>query len=124
MKNNNSQLKVSEKGAITDSVKSFTEKFVSDTYSSDIKLFEKLGLKPFSKITPHKEYYVGEVKLDYGSTVKISVYPMPAMFWTFDIYIAETRKTVIVHTGSGTLSKYWETINLIADNLIDFKSKD
>jgi len=96
----------------------------ASTYSSDMPLFKSLGLTLFANIPTKEQYFVGEVNFDNGSIVKIWVYPMPAMFWKFEVFIAERRKIMMVSTGSGKLSKYWKTIILTADDLIDFKYKD
>ena len=123
MKKKNSQLKESKKGVINKSVNDFSNKFVSGIYSSDVRLFAKLGLKKYSKIPTHEKYFVGEVKLDNCSSVKIWVCPMPALFWTFEIFNAERKETMIISTGSGSLSDFWNTIKLFADNMLEISYK-
>lgn len=89
----------------------------ASTYSSDLKLFKDLGLEPFKNIAAGAEYFVGEVKFENGSWVKIWVYPMPALFWKFEIYDAESKKSTIATTGSGALINFWPSVKLIAENM-------
>jgi hypothetical protein len=93
----------------------------ASTYSSDMALFKSLGLTPFSNIPNGKEHFVGEFKFDDGSVVKISVNPMPAQFWKFEVYIAERKRTMIISTGSGALCNFWCVVRLLATDMIDFK---
>ncbi len=98
--------------------------FTSSTYSSDVALFKKLGLETFSKIPSNTEYFVGEVKFDNGSKAKIWVYPMPAQFWKIEVFVSESNKTTKVSTGSGTLCDFWNTIKLIADDMLDVENTE
>ena|SRR5271157_294325 len=88
-------------------------------YSSDISLFKTLGLAIFINIPTNKEYFVGEVKFKNGSVVKVSVFPAPALFWKFDVFVAESKKHIKVSTGSGSLKDFWNAIKLIAENMLD-----
>jgi hypothetical protein len=94
----------------------------ASTYSSDWSLFKTLGLKPFIDIPTGKEYFVGEVKFKNGSDVMVWVCATPAQFWKFNVFIAEYNKTIKVSTGSGSLNDFWNTIKLIAENMIDVES--
>ena len=96
----------------------------SSTYSSDRPLFKLLGLMPFTNIPIHKEYYVGEVKFKNGSTVKILVCPAPALFWKFEVYVAESNKTTKIATGSGALENFWNAVKLIAENMLDVENTE
>jgi hypothetical protein len=95
----------------------------SSTYSSDQTLFKLLGLEPFTNIPVDKEHFVGEVKCQNESVVKIWVIPMPALFWKVEIYVSESKKTFVITTGSGALIDFWETIKLFADNMLDMSCK-
>jgi hypothetical protein len=90
----------------------------ASTYSSDWSLFNSLGLTPFIDIHSNKEYFVGEVKFKNNSVVKIWVCPMPALFWTFEVYVEVSKKITKVSTGSGKLSDFWNAIKLIAENML------
>jgi len=94
------------------------------TYSSDRPLFKLLGLMPFTDIPISKGYFVGEVKFKNGSVVKIWVFPAPAQFWKFEIFVAESKKTTRVSTGSGTLDNFWNAIKLIAEDMIDVENTE
>jgi len=96
----------------------------ASTYSSDMALFKSLGLTPFSNIPINKDYFVGEFKFDNGSVVKITVCPMPAQFWKFEVYIAERKKTILISTGSGALCNFWCVTRLLATDMLDFKYAD
>lgn len=87
----------------------------ASTYSGDMQLFKQLSLKSFKNISG--DYYVGEVLLPNKSSVKIWVYAAPALFWKFEIFDAESRKTTIASTGSGKLLEYWPTVQQIANNM-------
>lgn len=90
------------------------------TYQNDLALFKKLGLKPFS--TKCKEtYFVGKLKNDYGN-VDIKVTGLPAQFWEFDIWCATNQKHTKLSTGSGSLSEYWPTVELILKDMIVIES--
>lgn len=64
----------------------------ASTYSSDMKLFKSLGLEPFKNIPTNKNHFIGEIKFDNGSEVKIWVNAMPSLFWKFEIVILELSK--------------------------------
>ena len=91
----------------------------AETYSWDLKLFHKLGLKTFHiDITKNKkDYYIGKVKFENGSYVKIWVYCCPAQFWHFEVYDNDGKRFYKVRTGSGSLSDYWPSVDLIARNM-------
>ena len=92
------------------------------TYREDIPLFQRLGLKLF-KFDDKEEHYLGEYKLpNYeDAKVKISVECWPAQFWRFEIISSEGEKYKL-STGSGTLSRYWESILLFAEGMIVIKN--
>jgi hypothetical protein len=94
------------------------------TYSSDRPLFKLLGLRPFTDIPTHKEYFVGEVKLENALVVKIWVFPAPAMFWKFEIFDAKSNKSDIVSTDSGALNNYWNSVKYLAENMPDEENEN
>ena len=94
------------------------------TYSSDRPLFKSLGLMPFTGIPANMEYFVGEVKFKNGSVVKISVCPAPALFWKFEVFVAESNKTTRISTGSGSLASFWNSIKLIAEDMLDVENTE
>lgn len=95
----------------------------AETYSCDKALFSKLGLKQFS-IADQTERLIGEYKLpeDGVGSVKIWVTCMPAQFWRFEI-ITSNNECYEVATGSGTLSDYWPSIELILTNMLSVERK-
>lgn len=120
MKNKKDQVKIMIRNSESETIKGFT----ASTSSSDFLLFKIIGLKVFHKIPCNIEYYAGEVELENHSTIKVWVYPAPAMFWKFEVYVAETENTVIVSTGSGTLNDFWNSIKLIAEGMLDINYKE
>jgi hypothetical protein len=94
----------------------------SSTYSSDLALFKSLGLKPFTSIPINVLHQIGEVKFSNSSIVKIWVCPMPALFWKFEIFVAESRKITTVSTGSGALKDFWSAVKLIAEDMLNVES--
>jgi len=96
----------------------------ASTYSSDRPLFKTLGLMFFTDIPTGKEYFVGEVEFKNGSIVKIWVCATPAQFWKFEIFVAQSFKTTNVSTGSGTLENFWNSIKLIAEDMLDVEKTE
>jgi len=91
----------------------------ASTYSSDRPLFKLLELMSFTDIPTNMEYFVGEVKFKNGSVVKIWVFPAPALFWRFEVFVAESKKQLNISTGSGALNDFWNAVKLIAENMFD-----
>jgi hypothetical protein len=92
--------------------------FTSST-AADHALFKTLGLKPFNEIPSGSDYFVGEANFENGAKAKIWVRPMPAQFWKFEIVFSKADKKIIISTGSGTLSSFWNTIKLFADGMFE-----
>jgi len=91
------------------------------TYSHDLPLMKKLGLKLFKGKT-HEKVYVGKYTAEDGSWAKIWVTGAPAQFFDFEIYCSESKLTTIISTGSGCLSEYWPFVEKIFDNMIVVKN--
>lgn len=85
------------------------------TYDVDQHLLRKLGLKTFvGKIW--EKIYLGEVKNEENETsVKVWVQGAPAQFWVFEF--SNEDKITKISTGSGTLSEYWPSIELMLENM-------
>ena len=96
----------------------------ASTYSSDRPLFKTLGLMPFMNMPANKEYFVGVVKFKIGSVVQVWVCPAPALFWKFEVFVAESNKTTKVSTGSSALKDFWDAIKLIAENMLDVENTE
>ena len=79
---------------------------------------------PFTDIPANKEYFVGEVKFKNGSVVKIWLFPAPAQFWKFEVFVAGSKKTTKVATGSGALNNFWFAIKLIAEDMLDVENTE
>lgn len=43
---------------------------------------------------------------------------MPAQFFDVEIYVKETEKIVEISTGSGSLIDFWQTFEMIANNML------
>lgn len=92
---------------------------VADTYSSDLALFKKLGLEPFEDADTN-ERSLGRVAVDDdGSYVDVFVACYPAQFWRFVIHRADSKETLEMRTGSGTLSAYWPAVEPFAQGMAD-----
>lgn len=91
----------------------------SETYPSDLKLFEKLGLKPF-ETENQEQIFLGEYKLPHYEKAKIKIYVtcMPAQFYQFQV-ISESGIKYKIETGSGTLSEYWESVVKVATDMFE-----
>lgn len=90
----------------------------SKTYPWDYDIFVKLGLPNFI-IKDQDKHLLGVYKHpDYEDAfVEISVTCMPAQFWHFKIITAEDQM-YNVDTGSGSLSEYWPSIELILQGML------
>jgi len=86
---------------------------VDQPYSEDVKLFESLGLK-FPVVHHSQEVEIGTVTLYESAKVTIWVDQIGAVFWRFKIVDIDKR-THHISTGSGSLSRFWPTIKLIAN---------
>ncbi|MFB6318400.1 hypothetical protein [Saccharicrinis sp. FJH54] len=93
----------------------------SKTSNSDLFLFNKLGLVPFD-IDDQDKHYLGIHTLDSNpvASIKIFVTCMPAQFWEFEVTTIEGQKYVL-QTGSGPLSIFWESIVLVAQNMLSIR---
>ena len=87
------------------------------TYYEDKELLQRIGgLKPFVGKT-WETLYVGEVKNEENNTsVKIWVQGAPAQFWKFEVKVDD--KINKISTGSGSLTMYWPTIQLMLNNMV------
>lgn len=92
------------------------------TYSCDLELFKKLGLKPF-KTNNQDELFVGEYELpDYErAKIKIFVTCTPAQFWRFEIETDENKKFEVL-TGSGAMLEYWSSALKVAESRLVVKA--
>lgn len=88
------------------------------TYPWDYDLFDKLGLPRFTIKDRNKQLLGVYRHPDYeNACVEISVTCMPAQFWHFKIITAEGQ-IYNVNTGSGSLSTYWPSIELIFEGML------
>ena len=87
----------------------------AETYSCDLELFHKLGLKTF-KTESQEKIFVGEYKLPHydKANIKIHVTCKPAQFWQFEVE-TDGNKKFNIRTGSGSLSDYWESVIKVAE---------
>lgn len=93
----------------------------STTYEVDKPLFRKLGFKEFS-IGHRDKTLVGTHNTDdYAVNIFVECYP--AQFWTFEIKEKESDKVIELNTGSGSMSEYWGTVELIIDGMLKIKLK-
>lgn len=92
----------------------------------DLDLLRSLGAEPPAQLEHAKEICLAEVRLPLpghehtpaaSAIVRISVTAMPAKFWRFDITSVEGN-TYTLHSASGRLSDYWQTIKLFAFGLV------
>jgi len=98
----------------------FEDMFRARTYKRDLPLFEKLRLTPFTD-APRGWSDVGVVETDRAS-VKIEVSALPAQFWRFTITARiEDVQPGVIRTGSGALSDYWPTVELVINGTLQFE---
>ncbi len=90
------------------------------TYRCDYELIEELGLERWNNIPLHREHRIGMVKLDSGAKVELFVKGSPAQFYAAKITIPELNRNITVRTGSGSLSDFWDTFRLVAEDMIVF----
>lgn len=92
---------------------------VSTTSTFDFKLFNKLGFERFS-IKNNQQVLIGEYDFPNieGAKAKVWVNCMPAQVWTIEVTSHSGIKTTI-NTGTGSLSDFWPTVVLLADDMIE-----
>lgn len=97
------------------------------TYTADLALFRSLGLTPYAD-APHADWFtVGGAQLAYDggevyATVTIEASCWPATFWRLTVRPTKPespdKARVLVKTGSGTLSKYWPLVLMLAQQMV------
>lgn len=92
------------------------------TSDGDVVLFKKLGLELFD-VPVRKKHLVGSVEVDNHGVVEIWVRGYPTQFWEAVVYCYEGGVVYTVKTGCGTLCDYWESFKLMAEGMMDVKSK-
>lgn len=97
---------------------------ISETYTQDLSLFSKLGLKPF-QTDNQEELFIGEYKFDepdYPSDayIKIFVRCQGAQIWRFEVLTIDGDKFEI-NCGSGALRDYWESVMKVANGCFQVK---
>jgi hypothetical protein len=105
--------------------------FGNRTYGPDLELFNKLGLTPWVNAPHGKNHAVGTVKgkgTEDHYEVKVSVCCLPAQCWDFEIRLFRNdekgeveRQRIKLSTGSGYLSDFWPTVELLLDNMLVIK---
>lgn len=89
------------------------------TYEVDKPLFRKLGFKEFN-IGNNDKTLIGTHNVeDFIVSVFVECYP--AQFWTFEIEKKETGNVIELRTGSGVMSEYWNTVELIIGGMLEIK---
>ena len=96
--------------------------WLSSTYDKDLPLFRKLGLEVFRDL-PNGTYNLGTVKGKGGGEAEVLVKLWPAMFFGFHITSSEGEKFV-VNTGSGSLTDFWPSVELVMDSMFVPKPVD
>ncbi len=61
-------------------------------------------------------HVIGTWKTPEGATVRVLATALPAIFWRFEIINVEERDDAF-DTGSGYLTTYWPTVELIASGM-------
>ena len=91
------------------------------TYESDKKLFKHLGLTVAKNVPNWETVQLGIVETDNYS-IKLSVMGCSAQFYTAEITRKDTNDYLEVTTGSGELSNFWSSIELIAQGMLGIKT--
>jgi hypothetical protein len=85
----------------------------------DLEILKKFQLIPQMRAEHGMDTYLGKHSSPYGS-IRLWVCMWPAMFWKFEIFRNDQPgKYVMIETGSGCLTDYWKTAEMIMENLID-----
>ncbi len=99
----------------------FDALFAAEFYEEDIILMRSLGLNTEVPLKHGEVAIVGEVSRD-GWRVEVSMTPLPAQFWSFDIFPdRESGAPVRLEFGSGTLAQYWPIAELFAEGMVIVK---
>ena len=92
-------------------------------HERDRVLIEQLKLTVCGELECDKVYYLGRVRGDHGSWCKVWMEALPAKFWVFQIFSAESGELCEIRTGSGDLVKYWSTAEAIMNSMVSIKNK-
>ncbi len=91
---------------------------INKPYSWEKEFYAKNNI-PEWECETHKTKDLGRIyTAEDGSYIDAKVMPMPAQFWEFNIFCAESQKIYNVSTGSGGLENYFETMKNIADGMV------
>ena len=88
----------------------------------DEMLFKTLGLKPYYKVPSFEEFHAGTVQFE-DTVVDIHVTPGPITSWRCVVTDPGTRELTTIRTGSGALSDFWPTVELVAKREIKVLTK-
>ena len=75
---------------------------------------DKLGLTQPTEDSP----YCGRYEWQDGSWADVTGHLYPVGYWDIVVYCADGGHITRVETGSGELSFYWPTIELISDGML------
>lgn len=91
-------------------------------YKWEVKFYEEEGI-PSWECKTHETRKLGKIYSEEdGSFIEAEVHPMPAQFWKFRVYSAESGKTYNISTGSGGLMNYFPVMRSIATGMIVIES--
>jgi hypothetical protein len=86
----------------------------------DLRLLSQLGLKA-PDLKPRVETSLGEVVLRHNVSIWVSAISMPALFFKFHFYFADSDKRHRAETGSGDFRTYWRMAKRFAKEKRDRK---
>jgi len=91
----------------------------NSAYPEDCTLLRRLRIEPFVNVPHGFEHRVGEAVVGDTGRVQIFVTCMPAQFWRFVVETADgdARYRWEVRTGSGTLCRYWQAVEQMAEGM-------
>lgn len=91
-------------------------------YSWEFEFYKENNI-PLWECKTHEKKNLGRIyQNEDGSYIEATVHPMPAQFWEFVVYYAETQKTHEISTGSGGLQNYFNAMKGIAEGMIAIDS--
>lgn len=90
---------------------------INKPYRSELEFYKEKNI-PLWECPNRVDKFIGRIFESEGCYVDATVYCMPAHFYKFKIYCAETKTTCEIETGSGCLMDYYETMVNIAQGMI------
>jgi hypothetical protein len=91
---------------------------INTPYEWEKEFYEKNNI-PRWELKTHESKCLGKIyETENGSYVEATITPVSAQTWKFRIYSKDSESFYYITTGTGELEKYWESLKLLADDMM------